>query len=215
MKLISIADLISYRFQTERFVFRKSDAVLPSIFGNFKAYGYVNELDGSEHVALVKQKSSKLSEPVLVRMHSECLTGDAFGSMKCDCGPQLKKSMKLIQQEGAGAIVYLRQEGRGIGLESKIQAYALQDKGYDTLDANLALGHPADARDYSIAAKMLKKKGIKNVRLMTNNPLKIKGLVDNGIEVSDRVSHITGLSDENKEYLKTKSSRMGHLIDLE
>ena len=190
----------------------ESDAYLPTESGNFRVSVTPDE-NGMEH-ALLYVDGFEESENLLIRIHSECLTGDAFGSMKCDCGPQLKKSMKLIQQEGAGAIVYLRQEGRGIGLESKIQAYALQDKGYDTLDANLALGHPADARDYSIAAKMLKKKGIKNVRLMTNNPLKIKGLVDNGIEVSDRVSHITGLSDENKEYLKTKSSRMGHLIDL-
>jgi len=191
----------------------ESDAFLPTESGNFRVSVTPDE-NGMEH-ALLYVDGFEESENPLIRIHSECLTGDAFGSMKCDCGPQLKKSMKLIQQEGAGAIVYLRQEGRGIGLESKIQAYALQDKGYDTLDANLALGHPADARDYSIAAKMLKKKGIKNVRLMTNNPLKIKGLVDNGIEVSDRISHITGLSDENKEYLKTKSSRMGHLIDLE
>ena len=190
----------------------ESDAYLPTESGNFRVSVTPDE-NGMEH-ALLYVDGFEDSENPLIRIHSECLTGDAFGSMKCDCGPQLKKSMKLIQQEGAGAIVYLRQEGRGIGLESKIKAYALQDKGYDTLDANLALGHPADARDYSIAAKMLKKKGIKNVRLMTNNPLKIKGLVDNGIEVSDRVSHITGLSDENKEYLKTKSSRMGHLIDL-
>ena len=190
----------------------ESDAYLPTESGNFRVSVTPDE-NGMEH-ALLYVDGFEESENPLIRIHSECLTGDAFGSMKCDCGPQLKKSMKLIQQEGAGAIVYLRQEGRGIGLESKIQAYALQDKGYDTLDANLALGHPADARDYSIAAEMLKKKGIKNVRLMTNNPLKIKGLVDNGIEVSDRVSHITGLSDENKEYLKTKSSRMGHLIDL-
>lgn len=191
----------------------ESDAYLPTESGNFRVSVTPDE-NGMEH-ALLYVDGFEGSENPLIRIHSECLTGDAFGSMKCDCGPQLKKSMKLIQQEGSGAIVYLRQEGRGIGLESKIQAYALQDKGYDTLDANLALGHPADARDYSIAAKMLKKKGIKNVRLMTNNPLKIKGLVDNGIEVSDRVSHITGLSDENKEYLKTKSSRMGHLIELE
>tara|TARA_B100000900_G_scaffold142241_1_gene120548 strand:+ start:267 stop:890 length:624 start_codon:yes stop_codon:yes gene_type:complete len=191
----------------------ESDAYLPTESGSFRVSVTPDE-NGMEH-ALLYVEGFEESENPLVRIHSECLTGDAFGSMKCDCGPQLKKSMKLIQEEGAGAIVYLRQEGRGIGLESKIQAYALQDKGYDTLDANLALGHPADARDYSIAAKMLKKKGVKNVRLMTNNPLKIKGLVDNGIEVSDRVSHITGLSDENKEYLKTKSSRMGHLIDLD
>jgi len=184
---------------------------LPMPWGEFSVIGFEDH-NGEEHLAIYL---GDVSENPLLRIHSQCLTGDAFGSMKCDCGPQLKKSMKLIQEEGAGAIVYLRQEGRGIGLESKIQAYALQDKGYDTLDANLALGHPGDARDYSIAAKMLKEKGITHVRLMTNNPLKIQGLVENGIKVSDRVSHITGLSDENKEYLRTKSSRMGHLIDVE
>ena len=151
----------------------------------------------------------------LIRIHSECLTGDAFGSLKCDCGAQLKKSMELIQQEGAGAIVYLRQEGRGIGLESKIQAYALQDQGYDTLDANLALGLPADARVYKIAAEMLKKKGVTKVRLMTNNPLKVQGLRNNGITVSNRISHITGLCASNKDYLNTKRMRMGHLLDIE
>jgi GTP cyclohydrolase II len=167
-----------------------------------------------EHALLYIEGFSESSNP-LVRIHSECLTGDAFHSLKCDCGAQLKKSMKRIQKEGAGAIVYLRQEGRGIGLEAKIQAYALQDKGYDTLDANLALGLPADARDYEIAATMLKKKGVKSVRLMTNNPLKVKGLIDNGIEVSDRVSHMSGLCESNRDYLKTKKARMGHILDVE
>ena len=190
-----------------------SEARLPTRHGEFNIRVFHESETGLDHVALTMGDMTG-PDPVLMRVHSECLTGDAFGSLRCDCGPQLDAAMRQISEKGWGVILYLRQEGRGIGLESKIQAYALQDKGYDTLDANLALGHPADARDYSIAAEMLKKKGIKNVRLMTNNPLKIKGLVDNGIEVSDRVSHITGLSDENKEYLKTKSSRMGHLIDL-
>ena len=191
----------------------ESDAFLPTESGNFRIAVTPDER-GMEHALLYVEGFSKSVNP-LIRIHSECLTGDAFHSLKCDCGAQLKKSMELIQKEGAGAIVYLRQEGRGIGLESKIQAYALQDKGYDTLDANLALGLPADARDYEIAATMLKKKDVTRVRLMTNNPLKVKGLRDNGIEVSDRVSHITGLCESNRDYLNTKKMRMGHLLNLE
>lgn len=191
----------------------ESDAFLPTESGNFRIAVTPDER-GMEHALLYVEGFSKSVNP-LIRIHSECLTGDAFHSLKCDCGAQLKKSMELIQKEGAGAIVYLRQEGRGIGLESKIQAYALQDKGYDTLDANLALGLPADARDYEIAATMLKKKDVTRVRLMTNNPLKVKGLRDNGIEVSDRVSHVTGLCESNRDYLNTKKMRMGHLLELE
>ena len=191
----------------------ESDAFLPTESGNFRI-AITPDDRGMEHALLYVDGFSESSNP-LVRIHSECLTGDAFHSLKCDCGAQLKKSMKRIQDEGAGAIVYLRQEGRGIGLEAKIQAYALQDRGYDTLDANLALGLPADARDYEIAATMLKKKGVKSVRLMTNNPLKVKGLRDNGIEVSDRVSHVTGLCESNRDYLNTKKMRMGHLLHLE
>ena len=191
----------------------ESDAFLPTESGNFRI-AITPDDRGMEHALLYVDGFSESSNP-LGRIHSECLTGDAFHSLKCDCGAQLKKSMKRIQDEGAGAIVYLRQEGRGIGLEAKIQAYALQDRGYDTLDANLALGLPADARDYEIAATMLKKKGVKSVRLMTNNPLKVKGLTDNGIEVSDRVSHMSGLCESNRDYLKTKKARMGHLLDVE
>ena len=191
----------------------ESDAFLPTESGDFRIAVTPDER-GMEHALLYVEGFSKSVNP-LIRIHSECLTGDAFHSLKCDCGAQLKKSMELIQKEGAGAIVYLRQEGRGIGLESKIQAYALQDKGYDTLDANLALGLPADARDYEIAATMLKKKDVTRVRLMTNNPLKVKGLRDNGIEVSDRVSHVTGLCESNRDYLNTKKMRMGHLLHLE
>ena len=151
----------------------------------------------------------------LIRIHSECLTGDAFSSMKCDCGPQLQASLKQIQQEGCGAVVYLRQEGRGIGLHSKIQAYALQDQGYDTLDANLALGLPADARTYGIAARMLKEAGVRKVRMMTNNPLKVRGLEENGIDVEFRLPHMSGVSVQNIDYLRTKNERMGHMLELE
>ncbi len=215
MKLISIADLISYRFQTERFVFRKSDAVLPSIFGNFKAYGYVNELDGSEHVALVKQKSSKLSEPVLVRMHSECLTGDAFGSLRCDCRPQLEAALSRIEKEEEGVVVYLRQEGRGIGLINKLKAYSLQDGGLDTVEANEKLGFPADLRNYGVGAQILTDLGIKKLKLLTNNPRKIAGLGGYGIEVIERVPLVICPNDNNAEYLSVKKTKLGHMIDQE
>ncbi len=213
MKLISIADLISYRFQTERFVFRMSDAVLPSIFGNFKAYGYVNELDGSEHVALVKQKSSKLSEPVLVRMHSECLTGDAFGSLRCDCRPQLEAALSRIEKEEEGVVVYLRQEGRGIGLINKLKAYSLQDGGLDTVEANEKLGFPADLRNYGVGAQILTDLGIKKLKLLTNNPRKIAGLGGYGIEVIERVPLVICPNDNNAEYLSVKKTKLGHMID--
>jgi len=213
MKLISIADLISYRFQTERFVFRKSDAVLPSIFGNFKAYGYVNELDGSEHVALVKQKSSNLSEPVLVRMHSECLTGDAFGSLRCDCRPQLEAALSRIEKEEEGVVVYLRQEGRGIGLINKLKAYSLQDGGLDTVEANEKLGFPADLRNYGVGAQILTDLGIKKLKLLTNNPRKIAGLGGYGIKVIERVPLVICPNDNNAEYLSVKKTKLGHMID--
>jgi len=213
MKLISIADLISYRFQTERFVFRKSDAVLPSNFGNYKAYGYVNELDGSEHVALVKQKSSKLSEPVLVRMHSECLTGDAFGSLRCDCRPQLEAALSRIEKEEEGVVVYLRQEGRGIGLINKLKAYSLQDGGLDTVEANEKLGFPADLRNYGVGAQILTDLGIKKLKLLTNNPRKIAGLGGYGIEVIERVPLVICPNDNNAEYLSVKKTKLGHMID--
>ncbi|ABV50614.1 possible GTP cyclohydrolase II / 3,4-dihydroxy-2-butanone 4-phosphate synthase [Prochlorococcus marinus str. MIT 9215] len=213
MKLISIADLISYRFQTERFVFRKSDAILPSIFGNFKAYGYINELDGSEHVALVKQKSKKLKEPVLVRMHSECLTGDAFGSLRCDCRPQLEAALSRIEKEEEGVVVYLRQEGRGIGLINKLKAYSLQDGGLDTVEANEKLGFPADLRNYGVGAQILTDLGIKKLKLLTNNPRKIAGLGGYGIEVIERVPLVICPNDNNAEYLSVKKTKLGHMID--
>ena len=190
----------------------EADAYLPTESGNFRIR-VTRDSNGKEHALLYTGDISNGDAP-LVRIHSECLTGDAFGSMKCDCGPQLEAAMRKIQEEGCGAIVYLRQEGRGIGLHSKIQAYALQDIGYDTLDANLALGLPADAREYGIAAKMLKEAGVKKVRLMTNNPLKIQGLRNNGIHVERRIEHISGVSLENIHYLSTKGKRMGHILDI-
>jgi len=215
MKLISIADLIRYRFENERFVFKKSGADLPSVFGNFKAYGYVNELDGSEHVALVKSKNKILKEPVLVRMHSECLTGDAFGSLRCDCRPQLEAALSRIEEEGEGVVVYLRQEGRGIGLINKLKAYSLQDGGLDTVEANEKLGFPADLRNYGVGAQILTDLGIKKLKLLTNNPRKIAGLGGYGIEVVDRVPLVICPSDYNAEYLNVKRTKLGHLLDID
>ena len=188
----------------------KADTILPTELGNFRMRVFVDE-KGAEHSVLSVGLDDTTKSP-LVRIHSECLTGDAFGSLKCDCGPQLKASMARIQEEGCGAILYMRQEGRGIGLEQKMRAYALQERGFDTLDANLALNLPADGRDYGFSAFMLNQVGIDSVRLMTNNPLKINGLHENGIEVEERVEHITGRCHTNSHYLSTKADRMGHLI---
>ena len=192
----------------------ESDSFLPTEFGNFRIRVFVGP-DGKEHSTLYTGDISNPENTPLVRIHSECLTGDAFGSLKCDCGPQLESAMRRIQEEGCGAIVYLRQEGRGIGLYSKIQAYALQDQGHDTLDANLLLGLPADGRTYDVAAEMLKDLGFGTIRLMTNNPLKINGLIENGIDVEQRLEHVAGISNFNSEYLATKGAIMGHLLDLD
>ena len=190
----------------------RADAHLPTEHGNFRVRAFP-ELSDEDH-CIVYTGQPWLVDAPLVRIHSECLTGDALSSLKCDCGPQLKRALDEIQENGTGMVIYLRQEGRGIGLAAKIQAYALQDRGHDTLDANLLLGHPADARDYSIAAKMLQEMGVSKVRLMTNNPLKFQGLVENGIEVVQRIEHIDGVGPYNREYLSTKAARMGHLIEF-
>ena len=182
----------------------ESDSFLPTESGNFRIRVFVGP-DGKEHTTLYTGDISNPENTPLVRIHSECLTGDAFGSLKCDCGPQLESAMRRIQEEGCGAIVYLRQEGRGIGLYSKIQAYALQDQGHDTLDANLLLGLPADGRTYDVAAEMLKDLGVGTIRLMTNNPLKINGLIENGIDVEQRLEHVAGISNFNSQYLPLKA----------
>lgn len=186
---------------------------LPTAFGDFKITVFQDPKTGEEHVALSKGLETPSNEPVLVRIHSECLTGDAFASLKCDCGPQLQATQKLINDAGCGVILYLRQEGRGIGLTNKIRAYALQDQGHDTVDANLMLNLPADARRYDMCNIMLDHLQIKQVKLITNNPLKLKALTDLGIDVVDRVPLTVGLNKFNEEYLKTKHERMSHMYE--
>lgn len=188
---------------------------LPTAFGDFKITVFQDPQTGEEHVALSKGLESAPNSPVLVRIHSECLTGDAFASLKCDCGPQLQATQKLINEAGQGVILYLRQEGRGIGLTNKIRAYALQDQGHDTVDANLLLNLPADARRYDMCSIMLDHLQVKQVKLLTNNPLKIKALTDLGIDVVDRVPLTVGLNKFNEDYLKTKHERMSHMYDKE
>ena len=213
LKLISIADLIRYRLENQRFVHRKAKAKLPSLFGGFNAIGYKNAIDGSEHVALIKGEPGSLKEPVLVRMHSECLTGDAFGSLRCDCRPQLEAALARIEQEGEGVVVYLRQEGRGIGLINKLKAYSLQDGGLDTVEANEKLGFPADLRNYGVGAQILTDLGIHRLKLLTNNPRKIAGLGGYGLKVENRVPLVICPGDHNEAYLAVKREKLGHLID--
>ncbi|OTG98501.1 GTP cyclohydrolase II [Acinetobacter sp. ANC 4654] len=184
---------------------------LPTAFGDFEIIAFQDLSTGEEHVALSKGLDTIPMKPILVRIHSECLTGDAFSSLKCDCGPQLHSTMKMISDEGQGVILYLRQEGRGIGLTNKIRAYALQDQGHDTVDANLLLNLPADARHYDMCTIMLDYLKVKEVRLITNNPLKVNSLKNLGINVVDRVSITVGLNIFNKDYLQTKQERMSHM----
>ncbi|CAC5341988.1 bifunctional 3,4-dihydroxy-2-butanone-4-phosphate synthase/GTP cyclohydrolase II [Planktothrix agardhii] len=213
LKLITIADLISYRLQHDRFVYRETVAQLPTQFGDFKIYAYRNSLDNTEHIALVKGDLEKLKEmPVMVRVHSECLTGDSFGSLRCDCRMQLQTAMKMIDYAGSGVIIYLRQEGRGIGLINKIKAYSLQDIGFDTVEANERLGFAPDLRDYGMGAQMLNDLGVRKIRLITNNPRKIAGLKGYGIEIVDRVPLIIEATDYNTVYLATKAEKLGHLL---
>ncbi len=213
LRFINIADLIRYRLDTERFVRRQAEAQLPSAFGAFRAIGYRNELDGSEHVAIVKGHPEQSEGPVLVRVHSECLTGDAFGSLRCDCRPQLEAALQMIEQAGEGVVVYLRQEGRGIGLINKLKAYSLQDGGLDTVEANERLGFPADLRNYGVGAQILSDLGIHRLKLITNNPRKIAGLGGYGLEVEDRVPLVMDPSQHNAGYLQTKQTKLGHLMD--
>lgn len=212
LKIVTVADLVAYRMRKELLVRRVAETILPTAFGDFSAIVYDNDVDDTEHVALVKGVIDP-AKPVLVRVHSECLTGDVFGSQRCDCGEQLHNAMAQVESEGNGVILYMRQEGRGIGLANKLKAYALQDKGKDTVEANEALGFKADLRDYGIGAQILAELGVKKIRLMTNNPKKIVGLQGYGIEIVDRVSIQVPSTLSNRRYLQTKREKMGHLLE--
>lgn len=213
LKIITVKDLIAYRFRQEMLVSKVAEALLPTEFGDFIIKVYQNTVDGKEHVALVKGDIT-LEEPVLVRVHSECLTGDIFGSMRCDCGSQLHAALEQIQRAGRGVLLYMRQEGRGIGLVNKIKAYALQDAGMDTVEANIHLGFKPDPREYGIGAQILVEIGVRNMLLMTNNPKKRVGLESYGLNVVDRVPLETTPTHLNEGYLRTKKSKLGHLLDL-
>ena len=213
LKIISIADLINYRLQHERFVHREAVADLPTQFGHFQVYAYRNLLDNSEHLAIVKgDPASFKDKAVMVRMHSECLTGDALGSLRCDCRMQLQAALKMIENAGQGVVVYLRQEGRGIGLVNKLKAYSLQDMGLDTVEANLRLGFPADQRNYGMGAQILNDLGVQQFCLVTNNPRKIAGLKGYGMEMVDRVPLLIEATTYNADYLATKAEKLGHLM---
>ncbi|MFB6362560.1 bifunctional 3,4-dihydroxy-2-butanone-4-phosphate synthase/GTP cyclohydrolase II [Paenibacillus elgii] len=213
LKIITIQDLIRYRNQKEKLVQREVEVRMPTDFGVFTAIAYSNDVDRKEHVALVKGKIDS-DRPTLVRVHSECLTGDVFHSHRCDCGPQLAAALKQIEEAGSGVLLYMRQEGRGIGLINKLKAYKLQEQGLDTVDANLKLGFAPDLRDYGIGAQILKDLGIGRIRLMTNNPRKIRGLEGYGLEVNERVPLQMEENKDNTNYLHTKQAKLGHLLDF-
>jgi 3,4-dihydroxy 2-butanone 4-phosphate synthase/GTP cyclohydrolase II len=212
--MITIKDLIAYRKQNETHIKRVSTAEMPTKYGDFTMVGFEDVLNGKHHVALIKGDISP-NEEVLVRVHSECLTGDAFGSLRCDCGEQLALALQKIEKEGKGVLLYMKQEGRGIGLLNKIKAYKLQDNGMDTVEANLALGFDNDLRDYTIGAQILYDLGVRDIRLMTNNPLKISGIEDYGLRVVERVPIVMEYNEKNYYYLKTKQEKMNHMFELE
>ncbi|QQK81596.1 bifunctional 3,4-dihydroxy-2-butanone-4-phosphate synthase/GTP cyclohydrolase II [Salicibibacter cibi] len=213
LPMITIADLIHYRREHDSLVQREVETALPTKFGSFRAVGYTDVDEGQENIALVKGNIAD-GEPVLVRIHSECMTGDVFGSERCDCGPQLHAALEKIEEEGRGILLYMRQEGRGIGLMNKLRAYKLQEEGYDTVDANEQLGYSADLRDYGIGAQILRDLGVEKVRLLTNNPWKISGLESYGINVDDRIGLQLPPLEHNESYLKTKFHKLGHLLEF-
>ena len=213
IKIVTVADLIAYRYRHEKLVHRVAEAKLPTIHGEFTAIAYRSEIDPDEHLALVMGDIST-EETVLVRVHSECVTGEVFGSLRCDCGEQLDLAIQSIAEEGRGVILYMRQEGRGIGFHNKIRAYALQDKGLDTVEANLSLGFKPDLRDYGIGAQILAELGLHNIRLLTNNPKKVVGLESYGLKVAETVPIITSPNPYNCDYLETKRKKLGHLLEV-
>ena len=213
LKIATVADIIAYRMRNESFVHMVAETVLPTPLGEFRAIAFVNDIDDYEHLAIVKGEIDSEKE-IMVRVHSECLTGDVFGSYRCDCGEQLKRAMAMVQEEGLGVVLYLQQEGRGIGLANKLKAYALQDKGFDTVEANQELGFDADLRDYGVGAQILVALGIRKMRLITNNPKKIIGLEGYGLEVAGRVPIEIEPRPENLKYLLTKCQKLGHIMDI-